>query len=698
MSRIDRTFVHALALGAVLLAAAGPAQAVVQIKVVNLDGAGEGLNSTTPFVPVGGNPGKTVGEARMIAFRHAAFLWGRHLYSPETIEIGANFDPLPCTATEAVLGGAGTESAFRDFPNAPLANTWYPGALANALAETDLDLGNPDIGAAFNSNLGAVGCLTGVDWYYGLDGNPPAGDVDFVTVVLHELGHGLGFQSFVDLNTGGKLVGRNDTYSNHLNSLGAVPPDFPSMTDMQRLAAITSDPNLVWIGPNVDAAAPGLLTAGLNGGHVRIHGPNPKEDGSSISHYSTAVFPNEMMEPVYTGPNHNPSLAVPLLEDIGWPLASVNGTDIVFLIDITGSTGALLPDWVAQIPTIAQSWLNFDPQSRFALASHVDFPFAPHGVAGEWAYRVETAFTPNIGTLQTALAALTSKFGSDSPESQYEAIYQVLTGEGRDLSLPINMSGPGEISASSLGQINPMVIYHFTFPEQFHDRDLEPNYPFAGALPVAGRTAVLTELAARSALDQFFGLTFIGDPGPDPFFTFSTFRAKPGGRGDAINLWSAPTTVAWSPRLPARDLRPAIAALGALGVNVVAAPGPLQEMASVTNGLVLNVGTDLSNLQAAVDTSIAHYRSTATSGGDNDGDEVPRLQDNCRVVYNPSQTNSDRDIWGDACDNCPRVTNTSQTDADKDGVGNACDNCPLRPNPDQADRDKDGIGDACEVK
>ncbi|MCK7534680.1 MAG: hypothetical protein MZV63_28610 [Marinilabiliales bacterium] len=35
-----------------------------------------------------------------------------------------------------------------------------------------------------------------VKWYFGTDGNTPELLYDFVTVVLHEIGHGLGFTGF----------------------------------------------------------------------------------------------------------------------------------------------------------------------------------------------------------------------------------------------------------------------------------------------------------------------------------------------------------------------------------------------------------------------------------------------------------------------------------------------------------------------
>ncbi len=70
--------------------------------------------------------------------------------------------------------------------------------------------------------------------------------------------------------------------------------------------------------------------------------------------------------------------------------------------------------------------------------------------------------------------------------------------------------------------------------------------------------------------------------------------------------------------------------------------------------------------------------------------------DNCVMIYNPDQTDTDHDNIGDVCDDC--------TDTDGDGYGNpgyennTCpnDNCPYVYNPDQEDSDGDNIGDACE--
>jgi hypothetical protein len=75
--------------------------------------------------------------------------------------------------------------------------------------------------------------------------------------------------------------------------------------------------------------------------------------------------------------------------------------------------------------------------------------------------------------------------------------------------------------------------------------------------------------------------------------------------------------------------------------------------------------------------------------GDNDGDGVADVSDNCPSDVNPSQLNTDGDGFGNACD----------SDKDDDTVLNPNDNCPVVPNGSgqSADADGDSVGDACDV-
>jgi hypothetical protein len=122
---------------AVLVAATADA---TTITLVNLDGAGEGFNDSTPRSPEGGNPGTTLGLLRQNAFNEAADRWEAVLGSSVVIQAEATFDPLtPCGGGGALLGFAGPNTVHRDFIGAPVASTWFSQAEANSLSGVDLD-------------------------------------------------------------------------------------------------------------------------------------------------------------------------------------------------------------------------------------------------------------------------------------------------------------------------------------------------------------------------------------------------------------------------------------------------------------------------------------------------------------------------------------------------------------------------------
>lgn len=247
-------------LAATLLAGSAPAWAV-DIEILNVDPPGTGLNDPTPASPVGGNPGLTVGEQRQAAYQFAADLWGNVLEGNASVRVIASFAPLSCSPTGGTLAQAGPTFVFSDFTGA-IPDTWYHVALAKAITGEDLSEGEPDILTRFNANLGQPGCLDGSGWYYGFDGNTPAGSFNFLDVVMHEMSHGLGFSGFENVTTGALFAGLPSIYATYSRD-GLTGLLVRDLSAGERAAAFRNDGGLVWVGGAVTTQSSLVLETGV---------------------------------------------------------------------------------------------------------------------------------------------------------------------------------------------------------------------------------------------------------------------------------------------------------------------------------------------------------------------------------------------------------------------------------------------------
>ena len=147
------------------------------------------------------------GPAAQAAFQAAVDIWKTQVASAVPIVVDAEFEDLGGGGGGGTVLGQAGSAATANFTNSPRLNTWFPFPLANKIAGSDLGTLFTDptishIGASFNSNAA-------VNWSFDTSGAMVAGKVDFMSVVMHELGHGLGFFGRVSVSTGSGEIGAN---------------------------------------------------------------------------------------------------------------------------------------------------------------------------------------------------------------------------------------------------------------------------------------------------------------------------------------------------------------------------------------------------------------------------------------------------------------------------------------------------------
>jgi len=303
--------------------AVAPASATT-ITIQNNDAAGIGFNDTTAVSPVGGNTGTTLGAQRLALFEYAANIWASVIDSSVPIVVAATFDALTCTSTGATLGSAGATTVWRNFTNAPQSNTWYPVALANSLAGTDLDTSRADITARFSYRIDQ-GCLSGrTGFYYGFDGQASSSQIDFLPVLLHEIGHGLGFSVGPTSGSSGARASSSPSVFESYVYDNVTGMTWAQMsTDAERAASALRDGQVAWNGSQATAAARPYLTAGLDSAsRPLLYTPSTFVSGSSVSHWDTRATPNLLMEPSLNAGLSGVDITGSFLADIGWRLLS----------------------------------------------------------------------------------------------------------------------------------------------------------------------------------------------------------------------------------------------------------------------------------------------------------------------------------------------------------------------------------------
>ena len=252
-------------------------------------------------------------EARA-AFQFAVDIWATQVSSPVPIRVDAEFVDLG----PGILGFSGPLSLWYDVPGG-LPDSLYPEALANHLAGWDVGPEWPDVEALFSSTT---------FWYFGTDGRGPFGSYDFVSVALHELGHGLGVFGSARVASNGQgrwgYTGLPVIYDQFVvNGAGQSIVDtavFPNPSTA--LAAQLTGNNLFFSGPQTRAA---------NGGAAaRLYAPSTFAGGdtlwgSSYTHLDETTYgygnPNSLMTPFLSRGEviHDPGAIVHgMLRDMGW--------------------------------------------------------------------------------------------------------------------------------------------------------------------------------------------------------------------------------------------------------------------------------------------------------------------------------------------------------------------------------------------
>ncbi len=258
-------------------------------------------------------------EEAKAAFEYAVSLWEENIASSTPINISVSMGNL----ASGVLGQGKPALFLRNFKSTPLANVFYPIALVEKITGKEQNKSNEaDITCSFNATQ---------SWYFGTDGKTPSTKYDFVSAVLHEIGHGMGFAGFFKSENGiGQFSNSSnspsvyDYYIFNINDQRLADQDLFPCPSQELTEQLTS--NSLVINYETEIQETGSAT---------VYAPATWTNGVSIYHLkkTQADAPAELMGAyAYKGEaKHNLGKnTLQVLAEIGWGEKSAEVDDNIF--------------------------------------------------------------------------------------------------------------------------------------------------------------------------------------------------------------------------------------------------------------------------------------------------------------------------------------------------------------------------------
>lgn len=263
-------------------------------------------------------------EAAKKPFLEAVSVWESILISRIPIKIKTSWESINATT----LASTGSNRVYRDFSNSALKNVWYPPALAEAISGKNLNEENHELTITVNKNIA---------WSYSTNGAKENFKYDLMTVIIHEIAHGIGFLTSMKL---GSLNENQGEWG--ISGFPIIYDVFVQNGNKQFLTSSTLFGN-----PSLD------LKTNMTGGNLffnienkafkddlpKMYAPSLFRSGGSISHLDEIKYPkgsaNSLMSPQIgiAEINHFPGpIILAILNQMGWPVNFYSGSVVTSLV------------------------------------------------------------------------------------------------------------------------------------------------------------------------------------------------------------------------------------------------------------------------------------------------------------------------------------------------------------------------------